>query len=335
MAAFESFLSDAYGESYRGGVPNAADCSGFVIAAAAKLGITLPNVQADALLGVLDATWEKLGTGPGGLARAREAAASGRFVIVGASSLELKDSNGHVAVVLDREEQGWPVLFGGGSPGARSEGTKGLNFVFKREFHAALRYYAPRFDLTWLARAYGPAVREQLGKGIAAPTHTVIPPRTRLCRFTDVGYGPNEGLVSPWWIAESDFLKIVAAREHSREAHGGDKRRALSLGFLARWAVAIPQEWQGNGRSTPTTMDLLLRADVKVPLHAFRGRGRAQREVSPNGIDITWTGWASVTQYFIPQFSRLPNVGASLSDVMRVLEVGAPTHVKSTPLYRR
>jgi hypothetical protein len=42
-----------------------------------------------------------------------------------------------------------------------------------------------------------------------------------------------------------------------------------------------------------------------------------------------------VTQYFIPQFSRLPNAGACLSDVMRALEVGAPTHVKSTPLYRR
>src|SRR3954463_5964026 len=116
-------------------------------------------------------------------------------------------------------------------------------------------------------------VRNDLRRGMRAPSPTRLTPPLRLCRFTDRRYGPSSGLVSPWWITETDFLKIVSAREHSRAVHGGNKAIGLSLGFVARWAVATPREWQEEGKPpAATTMDLLLRADLKAPVDAFVGR---------------------------------------------------------------
>jgi len=180
------------------------------------------------------------------------------------------------------------------------------------------------------------AVRDQLAAGIVDPDHVTLAPNLRLCRFTDRQYGPDQGLISPWWMTENDFNKIVAAREHSRRAHGGDKSRSLSMGFLARWAAAVPQEWQQDGgTSKSNTVDLLLRADLRVSVDAFVGRGRAQREQSPNGITVTWSGWPSITQLFIPAFSLKQQPPATLHDVLQMLSVGAPTYVTSHQLYAR
>lgn len=341
MATFSNILDSAYRDAYRPGTPNESDCSGFVITAAAKLGLQLPNLQADRLLDHLKANWELLGTGAPGLQAAREAVARRRFVVVGASSAELNDTNGHVAVLLDRSRNGFPLVYGGGSAAARTQGEKALNYVFARQYHPVLRYYAPRstlvppFDDKSAIRTLGSAQRDELLSGIANPEFVQLASPLRLCRFTDSGHGPNEGLVSPWWIAEADFLKIIAARDRSRAAHNNDASRALSLGFLARWAVAIPQEWQRDGKGKPTAMNLLLRADLKGSLDAFVGRAREQRETSPNGITLKWSGWPSVTQYYIPAFSRKAPVNASLADVLKLLSVGAPTYIKSTPLYER
>ena len=179
-------------------------------------------------------------------------------------------------------------------------------------------------------------MRDQLAAGVVGPEHVRLNPNLRLCRFTDRKHGPDNGLVSPWWMTENDFLKIVAAREQSRRAHNGDKSKSLSIGFLARWAAAVPQEWQqGDGPHSSTTVDLLLRADLRVPIDAFVGRGRAQREQSPNGITVTWSGWPEITQLFIPAFSRKQMPPASLHDVLQVLSVGAPTNVTSHQLYVR
>ena len=180
------------------------------------------------------------------------------------------------------------------------------------------------------------AVRDQLSAGIIDPEYVQLKPNLRLCRFTDRKYGPNNGLISPWWMTENDFLKIVDARERSRRAHNGDKSKSLSMGFLARQAAAVPQEWQQNdGSYTPTTVDLLLRADLRVPIDAFVGRGRAQREQSPNGITVTWAGWPGITQIFIPAFSRKLSPPATLHDVLQLLAVGAPTRIASHQLYVR
>lgn len=179
-------------------------------------------------------------------------------------------------------------------------------------------------------------VRDDLRRGMRAPSPTRLTPPLRLCRFTDRRYGPNAGLVSPWWITETDFQKIVLARERSRAAHGGDKAIGLSLGFVARWAVAIPQEWQEDGKpSSATTMDLLLRADLKAPVDAFVGRGCTQRETTANGIDMKWTGWPSITQLYIPALSRKRDPQPTLTDVLAIMTPGAPTYVVSRPLYVR
>ena len=180
------------------------------------------------------------------------------------------------------------------------------------------------------------AVRDDLRKGIRDPVPVRLQPNLRLCRFTDRKYGPNAGLVSPWWITEADFNKIIAARERSRAAHGNDKAIGLSLGFMARWAVAIPQEWQNEGKpGAPTTMDLLLRGDLKVPVVAFVGRGRTQEETTANGITMKWTGWPDITQLYIPALSRKAIPLPTLTDVLNIMHVGYPTYIVSRPLYKR
>ena len=181
----------------------------------------------------------------------------------------------------------------------------------------------------------GSALRDDLQRGITNIRLIELPPMLRLCRFTDSEYGPNDGLISPWWIAEDDFHRIVDARTASRAAHGNDKSLALSLGFLARMVLAIPQEWQSDGTAKSTTMNLLLRGDLKAPVSAFTGTARMQRETTPNGIELRWEGWSSVRQFFILAFSRRPPVGAGLADVTKVMTIGAPTYIKSTPLYQR
>lgn len=333
-----SKLDESYADSYRSGTPNAEDCSGFVITAALKIGVRLPATHADGLLIHMKANWESLGTGATGLSAARKAAANGNFVVVGASAADLKDTNGHVAVLLESERGGWPLVYGGAiNSAARTQGDKTLNYVFRRADHPKLQYYAAHSatSSTPSVQSLGTARLKDLKSGISNPTYMRLTPPLRLCRFTDRRYGSLNGVVSPWWIVESDFLKIIAARERSRAVHGGDKARALSLGFLARWAVAVPQEWQRDGGFKPTTMDLLLRADLRQPLDAFTGRARVQREISPNGIDITWSGWTEVTQFYFPALSRLAPSCATVRDALQLLSVGAPTYIKSSQLYGR
>lgn len=146
MATYREILHDAYSTSYRAGVPNEEDCSGFVIAAAERVGLHLPAVQADALLEYMAKNWDKLGTGDEGLKAARRAAATGSFVVVGASAAELHDTNGHVAVLLGRSRDGWPFVYGGAkNAAARTQGDKTLNYVFRRRYHPQLRYFSPKF----------------------------------------------------------------------------------------------------------------------------------------------------------------------------------------------
>ena len=74
---------------------------------------------------------------------AQQLAVGGRLVVVGAKSSELRDTNGHVAVIIPRMQGGSPLTFGGAkNDAARSQGDKTLNYVFRREFLTLLRYYA-------------------------------------------------------------------------------------------------------------------------------------------------------------------------------------------------
>ena len=181
-----------------------------------------------------------------------------------------------------------------------------------------------------------PKLKNELLKGIRGPKPVQLVPPLRLFRFTDRSRGPDGGMVGPWWIAESDFMQVVAGRERSRQAHGGDVTRALSFGFMARWAIAVPQEWQEDGRpGHPTTVDLLVMGDLKAPVDAFVGRGKTQQEVTPNGIIMNWTGWPTITQIYIPALSRAQPKRPTFADVCTIMAPGAPKYIVSRPLYER
>ncbi|MCU0636710.1 MAG: hypothetical protein MUE41_17700, partial [Gemmatimonadaceae bacterium] len=145
MASLIDLLDAAYAESALPGVPNANNCSGFLVSAATRAGYTLPGGKADALLAIFRKDWDALGTGDAGMKAAVTAATQGRFVVVGGTAAALGDTNGHVAVLTGATRDGWPVLFGGAiNPAARSRGEKTLNYVFKRILHPKLEYFAPR-----------------------------------------------------------------------------------------------------------------------------------------------------------------------------------------------
>ena len=179
-------------------------------------------------------------------------------------------------------------------------------------------------------------VIRELTKGIANPSPVKLRPPLRLYRFTDKARGPLGGMVGPWWITENDFRKILDARERSRKAHGGDTSAALSLGFLARWAVAVPQEWQEDGRPiVRTTMDMLVVGDLRRPVAAFVGRGGRQDEVAPNGITMHWSGWPTITQIYIPSLSRAQPATPTFADVDAIMAPGPATYFVSRQLYER
>ncbi len=177
-------------------------------------------------------------------------------------------------------------------------------------------------------------VREDLTKGLSSATPTQLAPPLRLYRFTDSAKG-IQGAVSPWWMLEEDYLRIVTASELSERRARETGNRGLSLGTFARIAVAIPQEWQNleEGTRTRTSVDLLLQASLRTPVEAYVGRGRKQREVSPNGIEVVWGAFSKVTQIYIPSFSQENTPRPSLQDIERVLALEAPRQVRSTPLY--
>jgi hypothetical protein len=147
MATYKELLAQAYSANYHG-VPNEKDCSGFIISAAQAVGVHLPAMQADGLLGYMEANWDRLGGGDLGLKAGKSAAARGAFVVVGASAAELRDTNGHVAVLLGRTRDGWPLVYGGArNVAARTQGEKTLNYVFRRAYHSKLRYFSPKFTI--------------------------------------------------------------------------------------------------------------------------------------------------------------------------------------------
>ncbi len=175
-----------------------------------------------------------------------------------------------------------------------------------------------------------PEVRKSIADGILSPVPITLRPPLRLCRLVDRSRR-YEGAVAPWWIAEGDLTTIFNAREANRAAHGGDKARALSLGFFARSALGIPQTWKDGTR---TTLDMLLQADLKADgLLAFVGKGRAQHETAPSGIDLKWSPWSSITQMYIPALARTKRHEPTLADLESIMTLGAARYFVSRPVY--
>jgi hypothetical protein len=166
------------------------------------------------------------------------------------------------------------------------------------------------------------AVEAELLKGIRVPRPAILAPGTIIVRFANSGSWADRYSASPWWIQEIDFRQIQATQQHSLDVHGNDPQRALTLGFIGRQALAVKQRWFESGPHN--LMDVVVRAEVLRELPCFVGRGHSQYETAPNGFRLTWTGWSSVEQIFVPELvkHRGPYIGPWMDrePVVRVIQ---------------
>ena len=123
---------------------------------------------------------------------------------------------------------------------------------------------------------------------------------------------------------------IEAQRAASLKAHGNDPKRALTIGFLARQAAAVKQEW--------SNVDVLVVARTTSPIAAFAGKGRAQHEVPDRStgfwnydVRFVWTGWDRIRQLFIPNLDPLKP--GQLLDGTTVLDIVSTSQVESQQMY--
>jgi len=111
-----------------------ANCSGFVKAVAADLGISLPDVQANGLVQHMQANWDATANA----GTAMQWAAEGKVVVLGFEAT----GNGHVAFLLPNGK-----IYGGAmyAP-ARSQGTLHYNnhAAFSATSRAAMKFFTPR-----------------------------------------------------------------------------------------------------------------------------------------------------------------------------------------------
>jgi hypothetical protein len=134
---------------------------------------------------------------------------------------------------------------------------------------------------------------------------------------------PSAWATGPWWIREDDYLKIEDAWNRSLRVHGGDRSKALTLGFLARQATAVMQSW--------SNVDRLVIADVIADFEVFTGLGRTQyNEIPPPGavsynLKLTWQGWDDVEQLYLPYLDR--DREGHLRDGRHVLNIRKPVRV--------
>ena len=131
---------------------------------------------------------------------------------------------------------------------------------------------------------------EIAASGLRSPRVVMLNAGQVLFRFASTASRPNVWAAGPWWMYDHDYYKVVAAHLESRAKH---KEEGLTLGFLGRAAMAVQQSW--------SKMDVVVKAVVNNDIKVFAGLGRSQyNEQMPNGISITWKGWPSVEQLFIP-----------------------------------
>jgi hypothetical protein len=146
-----------------------------------------------------------------------------------------------------------------------------------------------------------PQVRAELLRGMRVPRPVVLRAGAIVVRFANSTLGPDRWIRSPWWIDDSAYGHVEAARDQSLSVHGNDPRKGMTLGLLAKQALAVRQRWSEDAPAN--LMDLVIKAEVARDLPAFAGRGHTQYEVAPNGFRLTWTGWSSVEQLFIPELA--------------------------------
>jgi len=129
-------------QSFTAGVLNKNNCSGFVKAVAAELGIHLPNTQADGIADYLDRNWTKLASPAEALTRAGQ----GYLVLacLKAGEHQPVKSNGHIVVIVQGPvyRNKYPRCWGGSIGGAQSAGTRSVGEVWNNRDRDQIRYYA-------------------------------------------------------------------------------------------------------------------------------------------------------------------------------------------------
>ena len=146
MASADQCIVDACKQAWEGsflpGTPNKDNCSGFVKAVAAQLGIPLPaTADADGIASAVAGAWKKVDSGE----EAQRLAANGAFVLV---LLKGKDHHpprhhGHVGVVVAGElyRHKYPMMWGGSIGNAQSEDDKSVGEVWNRADRDSVQYY--------------------------------------------------------------------------------------------------------------------------------------------------------------------------------------------------
>jgi len=135
--------TDCWDGTFISGVANKNNCSGLVKAVAQKLGISLPNGQADAIIDYLSGnpSWQKLTSG----AKARTQAEAGHFVIAGlkSGSHSPPRNSGHVVIIVGGllYRESYPKCWSGSTGSAKSQGTKSTGEVWNRTDRDNVHYY--------------------------------------------------------------------------------------------------------------------------------------------------------------------------------------------------
>lgn len=151
-------------------------------------------------------------------------------------------------------------------------------------------------------------------RNIRRPRTATIGGGTLLCRFASSEF-PDRWWTSPWWFRVEDLQQIENARIQSLNVHK-DPKRAMPLGYFAKQALAIRQQWVEGGPKSLTDMLIIvrLRRDVIV----YMGEAARQEEKSPNGITIIYDGWKGLEQLYLPSIRNSPSDADSLFE--RVLQ---------------
>jgi len=142
-------------------------------------------------------------------------------------------------------------------------------------------------------------------KGIRDPRVTILQPGEDLYRFTSSRLPGSKTptpfsrqVHGPWWFRSRDWQKVLLSYLSGR----------FSLGTVARIAGAVQWSW--------SDMDVLLKARVVDPIEAWEGHGRPQyRDVLPNGMAVTLTGFPNIVQLYIP---GMPAASAGLRLIDRI-----------------
>ena len=129
------------------------------------------------------------------------------------------------------------------------------------------------------------------GGGIRRPEVMLLESGVELHRFSstkdiekDEPTESKDWAGGSWWVLNEDYRKIISRY----------KRHNFKLGTTARSALAVQPSW--------SLMDVTIKAVVIHDMYVFHGRGSTQyNDELPNGTKVTLSGWADVTQIYIPE----------------------------------